>query len=75
MRDISVLRMSAVAEITGVLFGKGSLKPSPGRAGITRWKGWLLSASSGSVKGLIRCVRARFEKGNGGINKSGNACL
>lgn len=67
--------MSAVVEITGVLFGKASLKPSPGRAGITRWKGWLLEASWGSVKSGIRCVRARFENGNGGINRSGRAWL
>lgn len=70
-----VLSISAVAGITGVLFGKGSLKPSPGRAGMTRWNGWSWDASSGSVKGFTRCARARLEKGKGGINKSGRAWL
>lgn len=68
-----VFNIFAVVEISGVLLGKGSLKPSPGRAGMTRWKGWLLDASSGSVNKLTRCVKARFEKGNGGIRRSGNA--
>lgn len=57
----------------GVLFGSASLNAIPGREGITKWKGWLFAASSGSVNNLIRCPNERLENGKGGIKRRGIA--
>lgn len=69
-----VSKISAVAGTGARLLGSASLNPRPGREGITRWKGWLAMASSGSVSGLTRCLKERFVKGKGGINSNGTAC-
>ena len=63
-----------IGELLGeVVEGKGSLNPRPGREGMTRWKGWRWVSSSGSVRGLMRCVREKLVKGKGGIRSSGMA--
>lgn len=65
--------MFAVVEIGGALLGRGSLKPKPGSAGITKWKGCWVPASSGSVRGEMKRIKDRLVKGKGGIRSSGTA--
>lgn len=63
----------------GMLAGRASLRPRPGREGMTRWKACCLGevpssdAASGSVRGLMRCPRDRLVKGNGGTRRRGTA--
>lgn len=57
----------------GMLLGRASLKPKPGRDGMTRWNGWFDLASLGSVKMGIKWLSERLEKGKGGIKSNGTA--
>jgi hypothetical protein len=63
--------MAAAAGTGATLLGSVSLKPSPGREGMTTWND--CSSPGGLVRGDARWARLRPVKGKGGRRSSGTA--